>query len=165
MVGHLPAGYGNSLLDLLTDQAERADERWTSLFNLDAGAPPNDAPRRGRPRQPGSGVVPLDEDEDDEHPAAAPTGRAAVQRLLLAKLDQQIRLDLLNRHQSSGNDPALRRLADLAHPDCSHEWLWALSRHKGPVLDSQHYVEALRLRLGCAGPSEPVPCALWVRAA
>ena len=77
MVGHPPSGYGSSPFDLLTDQAERADERRTSLFNPAAGALTNDAPRRERPR-PGSGVAPTDEDEDDEHPTAAPSGRAAV---------------------------------------------------------------------------------------
>ena len=33
-------------------------------------------------------------------------------------------------------------------------------RHGGPELDSQHYVEAPRLRLGAAGIPDPVPCKL-----
>ena len=54
----------------------------------------------------------------------------------------------------------LRRLQDLAHAESDHTWLWALSRHKGPVLDADIYVDAVRIRLGIAGPSEVLPCEL-----
>eukprot|EP00959_Pyramimonas_sp_CCMP1952_P289349 6051724-Pyramimonas_sp.AAC.1 len=68
----------------------------------------------------GSGIVPLDEDDDDEHPAAAPRGRAHLQRAILARLDTQARLELRERHAQAGNHPALRRLEDLSHPDTNH---------------------------------------------
>ena len=38
-------------------------------------------------------------------------------------------------------------------------WLWALSPHRGPVLDVPDH-EAIRLCLGIAGPTEPTPCRL-----
>ena len=37
---------------------------------------------------------------------------------------------------------------------------WPLSPHRGPVLDVPDHVEAIRLRLGIAGPTEPTPCRL-----
>ena len=37
-------------------------------------------------------------------------------------------------------------------------WLWRLDPHHGSVLEPEDYVDSFRLRLGCAGPSEPVPC-------
>eukprot|EP00974_Lingulodinium_polyedra_P123716 11187865-Lingulodinium_polyedra.AAC.1 len=87
----------------------------------------------------GTGIVPQDEDEDDEHPAAAPRGRARLQRAILTRLDAQVRHNLRARHEAAGNATALRRLDELSHPDTNHEWLWALSRHKGPLLDARDY--------------------------
>ena len=51
-----------------------------------------------------------------------------------------------------------RRLQEVSDPGCSHDWLWGLDPHKGPVLSHQEYVTAVRLRLGAAGPDEPVRC-------
>ena len=42
--------------------------------------------------------------------------------------------------------------------------MWALSKAKGPVLTAAEYAEAVRIRLGIAGPSEPVPCHLCCEA-
>ena len=36
--------------------------------------------------------------------------------------------------------------------------MWNLSRHHGPTLTSDEFVEAIRIRLGAAGPAEPIPC-------
>ena len=149
----------NELLDFLADASDLEQQRWASLF--DDGAPVNDdAPRQGRPQRLGTGIVPQDEDEDAEHPAAAPRGRPHLQRAILARLDAQVRHDLRARHESAGNATAVRRLDELSHPDTNHEWLWALSCHRGPLLDASDYVEAVRVRVGAAGPSEPVPCNL-----
>jgi hypothetical protein len=41
----------------------------------------------------------------------------------------------------------------------SHEWLWSLHPDKGDALSPEDYVAAVRLRLGCAGPADAVPCA------
>ena len=66
----------------------------------------------------------------------------------------------MQRHTDLQDQPAINRLNDLADPECDHEWLWNLSKNKGPVMGHESFVEAVRLRLGAAGPSEPVPCAL-----
>jgi hypothetical protein len=52
----------------------------------------------------------------------------------------------------------LRRLSDLSQADANHEWLWALHANKGKRLEADEYVAAVRLRLGCAGPTEPAVC-------
>ena len=40
-----------------------------------------------------------------------------------------------------------------------HTCLWRLNPHHGPTLKPEEYADSVRLRLGCAGPSEPVACA------
>ena len=67
---------------------------------------------------------------------------------------------LLKDLHDEGDIAGVHRLEELQHKENDHSWLWALSKHKGPVLQPQEYVEALRIRLGCAGPSNPVPCHL-----
>jgi hypothetical protein len=52
----------------------------------------------------------------------------------------------------------LHRIADLSAKEASHDWLWAVDPHKGRPLESDEYVEAVRLRLGCGGPEEPTIC-------
>ena len=37
--------------------------------------------------------------------------------------------------------------------------MWRLNPHHGAVMEPQEYVDSVRLRLGCAGPCEPVACA------
>ena len=37
--------------------------------------------------------------------------------------------------------------------------MWRLNPHHGAVLEPEEYVDSVRLRLGCAGPREPAPCA------
>ena len=34
-----------------------------------------------------------------------------------------------------------------------------MNKHRGPLLTNEEFLEAVRIRLGCAGPTEPVPCA------
>ena len=41
-----------------------------------------------------------------------------------------------------------------------HTWMWALSAHRGPVMEDEDHIEAVRLRLGIAGPIDVTPCGL-----
>ena len=59
---------------------------------------------------------------------------------------------------AEGREPDARRLRELSHVDCNHEWLWPRSSEIGPVLTPVEHVTAVRLRLGCAGPAEPALC-------
>eukprot|EP00973_Karenia_brevis_P066921 9303604-Karenia_brevis.AAC.1 len=103
----------------------------------------------------GSRIVPQDEDEDLEHPAAIPATRGLhLQRVILSFTDEHLRLGLLQRCEDTQDVSGTRRLQDLSHSECDHNWLWCLSKHKGPVMDAQQFIEALRLRLGAAGPAE-----------
>jgi hypothetical protein len=43
--------------------------------------------------------------------------------------------------------------------DCSHEWLWTISPHKGKMLSNEDFALAVRIRLGAGGPDEDVACA------
>ena len=67
---------------------------------------------------------------------------------------------LLTERACAGDSAALHRLAELGHEENDHAWMWHLSKHRGPVLTNDQFVEALRVRLGAAGPEEAVPCAL-----
>ena len=44
-------------------------------------------------------------------------------------------------------------LQELSDENVDHSWLWHVSKYQG-------FVEAVRLRLGIAGPSKPTPCSL-----
>ena len=48
------------------------------------------------------------------------------------------------------------RLVELCAIEVDHTWLWRLNQHNGPALETEEYVDSVRLRLGCSGPSEPV---------
>ena len=165
LVATLPAAVGAALVDTLETAAEDAATVWASLFQDDedsrgGSATGARAQHSGRPQRLGAGIVPLDEDEDVEHPAfsALPATGLHLQRVLLGYSDRHLRECMLARCDAAQDLPALRRLNDLADPECDHTWLWNLSRHRGPVLQPAQYVEAVRVRLGAAGPSEPVPC-------
>eukprot|EP00973_Karenia_brevis_P028436 3918763-Karenia_brevis.AAC.2 len=161
-VSSLAADKGVQLVNALEQAAEDASTSWQALFE-ENGIPSRNqhGPRQGRPQHPGSGIVPQDEDEDLEHPDAhAPTNGLKLQRLILSFTDERHRLELLKACEDAQDISGSRRLADLAHPECDHNWLWNLSKHKGPVMEPPQFVEALRLRLGAAGPSEPCPCQL-----
>ena len=66
------------------------------------------------------------------------------------------------RHSMMGRSDigGVRRLDDLQHLEADHSWMWTLSKHKGRPLAPDDFVEALRIRLGVAGPSAPLPCGL-----
>ena len=66
---------------------------------------------------------------------------------------------LRKHHQDSNNFPAIRRLDELSDPEICHGWLWHLNKHRGPLLSNEDFREAVRGSLGCAGVTNPVPCA------
>ena len=106
-------------------------------------------------------MLPDDEDGDSEHPDAASTSqRHHIQRLIMHKIDDRRVAAVLHKMGESCDVAGLRRLDELQHRDQDHTWMWALSPHRGPVMESGDYLEALRLRLGVAGPTDAAPCAL-----
>ena len=103
----------------------------------------------------------MDEDADDEHPDAEAVSLGVhVQKLIVRRIDER-KVAAVRRSMDTSCDVAgLRRLDELQHKEQDHTWLWALSPHRGPVIDDEDYMEAVRLRLGIAGPIDVVPCAL-----
>ena len=53
------------------------------------------------------------------------------------------------------------RLRGLSSSAVDHTWLWKLNPHKGPYCKTNEFVDAVRVRLGCAGPTEPTECAAY----
>jgi len=100
--------------------------------------------------------------EDSEHPAfVAGGGGATKAQKRLSDLVDKVRLEELEQRltqQQRGVD--LRRLKELRDEHVSHDWLWCLHPVHNQPLSSAEFVNAVRLRLGVAGPSEPTPCAL-----
>jgi hypothetical protein len=100
--------------------------------------------------------------EDSEHPASLAGGDSTTkaQRRLCSLLDVAVTQELEARLKRQGRDADLRRLAELRDDNVNHDWLWCLhSAHNRPLSEAE-FVAAVRLRLGCAGPSEPAACAL-----
>ena len=58
-------------------------------------------------------------------------------------------------HEGSGNHTAVRGLDALSDNEVHHGWLCRLSKHHGLVFSNEGFVEAVRVRLGCAGPTDP----------
>ena len=82
-----------------------------------------------------------------------------LQSLITSALDASSRDQLRKHLEDSGNYTAVRRIEELSDKEVHHGWLWHLSKHHGPVLSNEEFLETVRVRLGCAGPTEPVPCA------
>jgi hypothetical protein len=151
---------GTTLVNDLKELSEKAQNNWNCLFDEHDPATAPDSTHR-RQNQPGAApnLVPRDEDGDAEHPNSGHRpGVLHVQRSIMSLLD--VRYSALQRNDLAtlGNDTDIRRIGELVHPDTDHTWLWSLSPHKGPVLDSTDHTEAVRLRLGIAGPTDPVAC-------
>ena len=92
--------------------------------------------------------------EDVEHPHTR-TAHGAL------ALQQQrcVAAGLMNKLRAQERWGDLHRLQDLSAPDASHDWLWAVGPHKGARIDSaDEFAAAVRLRLGCGGPTDPVQC-------
>ena len=52
-----------------------------------------------------------------------------------------------------------RDCRNLGDAEVDRTWMWRLNPHHGAVMEPEEYVDSVRLRLGCAGPCEPAPCA------
>ncbi|CAK0846886.1 unnamed protein product [Prorocentrum cordatum] len=135
--GALPAGVHDAVRAHLEEAAALAERRW----------------------RPGAAAVAEAGAEDPEHPAA-PRGRGALrlQRDLTRVADRTLSTGL-SRARASGDADAVHRLQELCHPNQCHDWLWAISPHKGRIMTSEEFALAVRIRLGAGGPDEEVVCA------
>ena len=117
LVTTLPPDKGTELLNALGTAAEEADAHRKSLFKDEIAQPPLSLqPRQGRPQRVGGSLLPLDEDEDFEHPAAStPTHGLGIQKIILEFVDDHAWRELMQRHDAEQNRPATRRLLGLAH--------------------------------------------------
>ena len=60
---------------------------------------------------------------------------------------------------SADNGFHFKRLEELALPSNNHTWLWnVVDQHGGAIQDPGEFTEAVRVRLGCGGPSDAVLC-------
>ena len=154
VVDELPPDSSVELLDKLKDCAAEAALRWQDILDGTDERQPS-----GNPARRNIGITPSDGDGDQEHPSAPALGSIGIQKLITAATDTCLRESLYQDLENSGRWEDLRRLRELADKDVDHTWLWHLSKHHGPILSSQEFVEAVRARLGAAGPSELTPCA------
>ena len=96
-------------------------------------------------------------DGDDEHPLARKCLK--IQALTTTCVDTSVHSGLLQMHEPSCSWGARARQQELGDAEVDHTWMWRLIPHHGAVMEPEEYGDSVRLRLGCAGPSEPVPCA------
>ena len=147
---------------LITDSAAAAAKRWDAWVR-GVEPDPEDPPEGSRPRgsrRPGAGVLPGVGEEDPEHPAAPQgAGGMRLQRMLTRLTDAHAARGLVQRATAAGDWDRVQLLTELTSPGVSHEWLWGVDANKGPALEPEDFVPAVRLRLGSAGPSEEVLCA------
>ena len=162
----LPEDMHASLQLLLDDETDIAAQNWDSFRR---GRQPHGDTQNQQEgadsRPPGSNIVIDAGAEDPEHSAGSrrfPSQR--VQHKITALLDQCLAQGLVQAYTSAESWEDVRRLDELSHPDCSHEWLWATSQNKSSKLGSKDFVTAVRLRLGAAGPDEPSMCGLCGKA-
>ena len=164
VVSLLDSEAGEKLVEDLEDATAKTEDQWRTLFtDADEGAlqPCSLAP--DTPKRPGSGhtVLPDDEDEDEAHPEHTVGGNSLhIQKCITKYFDAKAPLELKTSYKDRGDFSGFKRIEELSHPDQDHSWMWMLSKNKGPTLSAQDYVEAVRIRLGIAGPAEAVPCRL-----
>ena len=167
ITGGIDRDTANELLRVAVDKSDAVAAMWDGLFVDEPGGEAMEASAAlagpPRPRRPGDShhLLPDDADGDDEHPDAnaLPTALAiqkALFRITDARRNALIRHSMLRR----GDLPGVRRLDELQHAECDHTWMWTLSRHKGKPLAPDDFIDALRIRLGIAGPCELLPCEL-----
>ena len=163
LVSTIDTGMGNMLIDNIKKLEDQATDNWKALFDNESQGPPAIDREHRRPRPPWAApeLVPNDEDNDPGHPNHR-RGRGAmhIQQEIMTYIDAIHFARHRSRLCELGKSTDLRRLNELSHKDTDHTWLWALSPHKGPVLDATDHIEATRLRLGIAGPTDPIPCRL-----
>ena len=147
------------LLEEARQAAEDAQVSWDELFAAREDGPPRPPAARGSAAA--FALLPVDEDEDAEHPDH-PVGHGAVriQRRLCAHLDERRFAAVWVGVEQRGDAAAIARLRELSDPDVDHSWLWSLCPHRGVVLSDDVFLDAIRARMGVAGPLEPAECAL-----
>ena len=107
----------------------------------------------------GGAVIADAGEADDEHPFSPHRPNATGLRREIGKVvDGCIRCGLQEFLQSAHRWPDISRINELSDGRVNHTWMWALSPHHGAVMSDAEYVEAVRLRLGTAGPTEPLTC-------
>ena len=161
LLGELPPDAGCDLLEKLENAGTVAQEVWDNLLSGTDSQVDEEQPRRSRRAGVGARVLPDDGDMDAEHPDSTARGRTLrIQRIIMEYIDKGVHDTLLGSIQDAGDATGSRRLRELSHPDVDHTWLWRLNKHRGSILSEEEFIEALRLRLGCAGPIEPTICQL-----
>ena len=160
LVATLPSDSGGKLLDKLENSVKNAEDIWGNLFDGAHMAIDEALRRQPRRRGPGSRLLPDDGDMDAEHPHSAGGRALRIQRMIMDVIDECSHGSLVASLHASSDTAGQRRLGELADPDVDHSWLWRLNKHRGQVLSETEFVESLRLRLGCAGPLEPIACQL-----
>ena len=158
----LPQGVHGEALRTVEAAAAAAVRRWRCWCEGEEEEPEESAvpPAARGSRRPGVAVVPDAGAEDPEHPAAmGGSGSPKLQRELTRLADACVAQGLLQRARASGDWEQEQRLRELSSEDCSHEWLWAISKHKGKVLSPDDFALANRIRLGAGGPGSDVICA------
>ena len=159
LVGSMPTDIGINLLDDLANLGDEASTHWQAI--LDGNDEPIDAvgravDGRGYPR---AAITPADGEDDPEHPDSKSLGRTLrIQSYITAVVDADIRDDLRQQFETMENHTSVRRIDELSDINVCHTWLWHLNKHHGPALTPEEYLEAVRVRLGCAGPTDLVPC-------
>jgi len=136
------------------DGTAAAAARWQTLQQGEQSS----AATRGAGRRPGHGLVLEAGEEDPESPDTTGRTGPGLQAQFTSIVDTCIQAGLEIVHNEAESLSDVRRLKDLADPHCNHDWLWALCCNHGPTLQDEEFVEAVRLRLGDGGPSEPVAC-------
>ena len=158
----LPGEVHQNLGAYITQASADTIARWEALLNPDAEVANQDdtpTPTHRTRRRPGANLVDDAGDEDAEHPDAPQTKTVHIQSTLTGYIDMCTYEGLLDHHTQAEGWPHVRRLRDIADKEVKHSWLWALNKNHGPVIPSEEYTDAVRIRLGAAGPDEPAPCA------
>ena len=142
----LPRVEADSLVASCREASEIAHRRLAAML-AGSEVPHSDDDSEDAPR---SGVVDEAGSEDPEHTRSR--GVPRLQRQLAALFDR-LRAATL-RNSAAFDDHDRRRIDDLRDRTVSHDWLWSLAPSSRRTVESDAYVDAVRLRLGaCEGPS------------
>ncbi len=154
----LPVGVHAEVRRLAEDASELAATRWRCWCE-DTEAAPQDGDADDAPARHAASVIGPVGIEDVELPhSVCKFSPLRLQQLLTRVADKCAAQGPVEKFQTQQLWGDLHRLEDLSCKDASHEWLWAVHRHKAQQLEPDEYVEAVRLCLGCGGPEEPALC-------
>ena len=158
LLGSLPPRAARQVTELLERARLAAADTWDVMRTGEDTSVPE-----GRPtpvsRGPGAGLTPNDGTGDEEHPDATLGRVARLQHSIQSIVDECNLAALTHYHQEAQNVDAVHRLDELSHPTTDHTWLWRINPRHGAILEEEEYVDAVRMRLGTAGPTEVSPCA------